>query len=189
MPWVESFRRKERPGIQNRFVFCRVAASRKFKRYFLSCWKRQRHFPEYDFVLAAASSILWTAQALYGLVSRMLGSWRNKIRPTENREGLVKSGTSTLETALIGVPQVVCYSGNPISYAIARRLVTIQFISLVNRLNTETVCMIQHELSVENLRRELKRILTAGEAYAFGMAMQNFGLNLAERRDQSGRRP
>ena len=45
---------------------------------------------------------------------------------------LVTSGTATLETALFRVPQVVCYKGSPLSFAIAKQLVKIDFISLVN---------------------------------------------------------
>jgi lipid-A-disaccharide synthase len=45
---------------------------------------------------------------------------------------LVTSGTATLETALFGVPEVVCSKGSAVSYAIAQRLVKIKYISLVN---------------------------------------------------------
>ena len=60
---------------------------------------------------------------------------------------LVTSGTATLETALFGVPQVVCYKGAPISYHIAKRLIKVPYISLVNLiLNRELVTeLIQHE--------------------------------------------
>lgn len=73
---------------------------------------------------------------------------------------LVTSGTATLETALFGVPQVVCYKGNRISYWIARRLVKIRFISLVNLIMDHEVVkeLIQDELQPANLRRELERL-------------------------------
>ena len=45
---------------------------------------------------------------------------------------LVTSGTATLETALFKVPEVVCYKGNWLSYQIARRIITLKYISLVN---------------------------------------------------------
>lgn len=75
---------------------------------------------------------------------------------------MVTSGTATLETALFGVPQVICYKGNPVSYQIARRLVKIKFIGLVNLImNRELVKeLIQHELTAENIARHLKPLLT-----------------------------
>jgi lipid-A-disaccharide synthase len=77
------------------------------------------------------------------------------------KAAMVTSGTATLETALFKVPQVVCYIANPISYAIARRLVKVKFISLVNLiLDRESVVeLIQHDLTVENLKQELSKLL------------------------------
>lgn len=73
---------------------------------------------------------------------------------------LVTSGTATLEAALFGVPQVVCYKGNRISYWIARRLVKIKFISLVNLIMDREVVreLIQDDLNPMNLRIELERL-------------------------------
>jgi lipid-A-disaccharide synthase len=75
---------------------------------------------------------------------------------------LVTSGTATLEAALFNVPQVVCYIANPISYAIAKRLVKVKYISLVNLiLNRESVTeLIQQDLTVERLREEIKSLLS-----------------------------
>lgn len=74
---------------------------------------------------------------------------------------LVKSGTSTLETALFGVPQVVCYSGNPVSYFIARRLVNVKYISLVNLIMDAPLVreLIQNDLNKKNLSGALTEIL------------------------------
>ena len=74
---------------------------------------------------------------------------------------LVTSGTATLETAFFNVPQVVCYKANWISYSIAKSLVKIKFISLVNLiLNHESVKeLIQKELNDVNLNEELSRII------------------------------
>ena len=75
--------------------------------------------------------------------------------------GLVTSGTATLETALFKVPQVVCYKGNWISYQIAKKIITLDFISLVNLIMDKEVVkeLIQSELTVKNLRNELTKIL------------------------------
>jgi lipid-A-disaccharide synthase len=76
----------------------------------------------------------------------------------------VTSGTATLETALFGVPEVVCYKGNPISYQIAKRLVRVPYISLVNLIMDREVVreLIQDEMNAEQLCRELKAILHDG---------------------------
>ena len=75
---------------------------------------------------------------------------------------LVTSGTATLETALFNVPQVVCYIANPISYAVAKRLVKIKYISLVNLiLDRESVTeLIQQDLTVERLKEEINQVMT-----------------------------
>ncbi len=78
--------------------------------------------------------------------------------------GLITSGTATLETALLEVPQVVCYKGNPISYQIAKRLIKIRFISLVNLIMDEEVVveLIQKECNAKRMAEELKEILPNG---------------------------
>lgn len=74
---------------------------------------------------------------------------------------VVTSGTATLETALFGVPLVVCYKGSEISYQIAKRLVKVDYISLVNLIMNEEVVkeLIQTECNVENIRSEVKRMI------------------------------
>jgi lipid-A-disaccharide synthase len=77
------------------------------------------------------------------------------------KAAIVTSGTATLETALFGVPQVVCYIANGLSYAIAKRLVKVDYISLVNLiLHRESVLeLIQHDMTVENVKTELEKLL------------------------------
>ena len=74
---------------------------------------------------------------------------------------LVTSGTATLETALFEVPEVVCYKGNYLSYLIARQLIKIKFISLVNLVMDKEVVkeLIQQELTAKNLRMELMKMV------------------------------
>jgi lipid-A-disaccharide synthase len=74
---------------------------------------------------------------------------------------VVTSGTATLETALFGVPEVVCYKGSSISYHIAKRLIKIKFISLVNLiLDREAVKeLIQDECRADRIREELTALL------------------------------
>jgi lipid-A-disaccharide synthase len=74
---------------------------------------------------------------------------------------LVTSGTATLETAVFRVPQVVCYKGNWISYQIAKRIITLDYISLVNLIMGKEVVkeLIQDELNTKNLNAELVKII------------------------------
>ncbi|MEI9942885.1 MAG: hypothetical protein WDN26_01570 [Chitinophagaceae bacterium] len=72
------------------------------------------------------------------------------------------SGTATLETALFGVPEVVCYKGSAISYQIAKRVIKVKYISLVNLIMDKLVVkeLIQDKLTPENLQHELHELLT-----------------------------
>jgi lipid-A-disaccharide synthase len=76
---------------------------------------------------------------------------------------LVTSGTATLETALFNVPEVVCYKGSYISYQIAKRIITLKYISLVNLIMDKEVVkeLIQEELNTKNLKIELEKILNS----------------------------
>lgn len=120
-------------------------------------------FPEYRFVVAASGSLPNTFYqpylAPFPEVSIVEGQTYNLLRSAT--AALVKSGTSTLETALIGTPQVVCYAGNAISYAIARRVVNVRYISLVNLILDRPLVreLIQQELNTRNLQAALADIL------------------------------
>ena len=78
-----------------------------------------------------------------------------------SKAALVTSGTATLETALFKVPQVVCYKANAISYQIAKRIITLKFISLVNLIMDREVVteLIQGDLNKKRLKKELIAIL------------------------------
>lgn len=79
----------------------------------------------------------------------------------QSQMAMVTSGTATLETALFNVPQVVCYKGGAISIAIARLLIKIKFISLVNLILNELVVteLIQNDLTPKRLTQELLNIV------------------------------
>ncbi len=78
---------------------------------------------------------------------------------------LVTSGTATLETALFEVPEVVCYSGSFFSYEIAKRVIKVKYISLVNLIMDKQIVteLIQHDLNYKNLKFELDQILNNPE--------------------------
>ncbi len=74
---------------------------------------------------------------------------------------VVTSGTATLETALFKVPEVVCYKGNEVSYRIAKKLVKVDFISLVNLIMGREVVkeLIQKECNPVQIRAEIDLLL------------------------------
>ncbi|MBS1749604.1 MAG: lipid-A-disaccharide synthase [Bacteroidetes bacterium] len=122
-----------------------------------------RYFPEYLFVVAKApgqeDSFYESMLSPYENVKSVQGKTYHLLIQAD--AALVTSGTATLETALFGVPEVVCYKGSPVSYAIAKRVIKIKYISLVNLIMDKPVVkeLIQHELTVENLRHELDLLL------------------------------
>ncbi len=77
------------------------------------------------------------------------------------RAAIVTSGTATLETALFNVPEVICYKGGAVSYAIAKRLVHIKYICLVNLIMDREVVkeLIQQNVTAENITQELNLLL------------------------------
>lgn len=120
-------------------------------------------YPKYQFVIAGAPS---TPADFYNTIvkDRDASLVMNQTYPLLNsaHAALVTSGTATLETALLGVPQVVCYKGNWISYQIAKRLITLKYISLVNLIMDRQVVteLIQEDLNSKNLAKELDKILS-----------------------------
>lgn len=122
-----------------------------------------KYFSEYEFALACAPAIpdefydkYLTA---YPQVKRFKGKTYNLLKNAH--AALVTSGTATLETALFGVPQVVCYKGGTLSYLIAKNLIKIKYISLVNLIMDEEVVkeLIQDKMNEKNLKNELQKIL------------------------------
>jgi len=125
-------------------------------------------FPGLEFIIAGASSLPDEFYRPFLEEYPGVRVMRNHTYALLRRAtaALVKSGTSTLETALIGTPEVVCYSGNPVSYFIARRLVSVKYISLVNLIMDAPLVkeLIQHDLNRENLGAALAEILTEKKA-------------------------
>ena len=78
-----------------------------------------------------------------------------------SKAALVTSGTATLETAILNIPQVVCYKTSALNYAIAKQVIKVKFISLVNLIMGREIIkeLIQNNLTVKNIGAELDRIL------------------------------
>lgn len=125
-------------------------------------------FPEYRFIVAKAASLDDSFYDQFMAAYPNVRSIRNKTYELlmQSKAALVTSGTATLETALLGVPQVVCYKGSPVSYEIAKRLIRVKYISLVNLIMDKEVIkeLIQHELTADNVKKELSRILNDQQA-------------------------
>jgi lipid-A-disaccharide synthase len=123
------------------------------------------YYPDYQFVLAAMANIpaeLYSDIIADRPVKLVYGKTYEILAVSE--AALVKSGTSTLEAALIGTPQVVCYKAGWISYYIARLLVKIRFISLVNLLLDKEVVreLIQGDLNDKNIVKEINALIRGG---------------------------
>ncbi len=119
-------------------------------------------FNDYQFVIAGAPSQDYT------FYKEFIRDNEVKFIPNKTYDllsvsyaALVTSGTATLETALLKVPQVVCYKGGWISYQIAKRILTLKYISLVNLIMDKEVVteLIQNEFNEKNLEKELQKIL------------------------------
>jgi len=127
-------------------------------------------YPNYQFVIAGAPSQDFDFYAQF-IKSSNVKFIANKTYDllSVSTAALVTSGTATLETALFKVPQVVCYKGGNISYQIAKRIITLKYISLVNLIMDKEVVkeLIQNEFNSENLKRELDIILDPHERTKF----------------------
>ncbi|MCB9361585.1 MAG: lipid-A-disaccharide synthase [Flavobacteriales bacterium] len=118
-------------------------------------------FTEYQFVIAGAPS---QDKSVYEtFLDKNVSIIENKTYQLleQSSAALVTSGTATLETALFNVPQVVCYKGNKISFLIAKAIVKVKYISLVNLIMDNEVVteLIQDKLTTKNLVKELEKLL------------------------------
>ena len=121
-----------------------------------------KEFKDYQFVVAAGSSIpieLYENIIKDSEVKIVVDRTYDLLRSAE--AGLITSGTATLETALFELPEIVCYKANAISFLIAKSIVKIKFISLVNLVMDKEIVkeLIQKELNTKNLIHELKELL------------------------------
>ena len=128
--------------------------------------KSIENISDYQIVVAGAPSIdeSYYAEFLQENTKIVFGQTYDLL--ANSVAAIVTSGTATLETALFKVPEVVCYKSSPVSYHIAKRLVKIKYISLVNLIMDREVVkeLIQGDCTSEKIRFELNRILPGGES-------------------------
>ncbi|WP_111706459.1 lipid-A-disaccharide synthase [Lutibacter citreus] len=125
-----------------------------------------KKFQDYQFVIAGAPS------QEYDFYKQFITDENVKFISNKTYEllsisyaALVTSGTATLETALLKVPEVVCYKTSWLSYQIGKRLIDLKFISLVNLIMDKEVVkeLIQEDFNKSNLEIEMKKILNDSE--------------------------
>lgn len=135
-------------------------------------------FPDYEFVLAAAPSLDDSVFDAFLKNHKNFSVVKNRTYDLLqiSHAALVTSGTATLETALFKVPEVVCYKGSFISYHIAKRILNIKYISLVNLIMDREVVkeLIQDDLNEKLLRLELGKLLE--ESSERSKMLDNFDL-------------
>lgn len=121
-----------------------------------------KEFPDHRFVVAAAPSVPQEFyRGIIGTVPAELVPGRTYGLLRQAQAALVTSGTATLETALIGPPEAVCYSGGALNIWLAKRFIQVPFISLVNLIMGREVVreLIQRDMRPKALRAELQRLL------------------------------
>jgi len=161
---VDILKFKETYNLSNKPIIALLPGSRKqeIKNMLSVMLSLVNEYKDYEFVIGGApsqdyefykqfiktSNVKFIANKTYDLLSI-------------SHAALVTSGTATLETALFKVPQVVCYKGSTISYYIAKKIITLKFISLVNLImNKEVVTeLIQNDFNKATLQKELDKIL------------------------------
>jgi lipid-A-disaccharide synthase len=155
-------------GIGEQPVVALLAGSRKHEiEYILPVMLRMTsHFPDYRFILAGVKNIPDNFyKKIIGDAPVLLVKEKTYEILNISQAGLVTSGTATLEAALLGLPQVVCYKGDFFSALIGWAVIKVKFISLVNLIMESEVIseLVQYDLTEKRLISELKAILPGGE--------------------------
>ena len=172
LPPTDNFRFEQ--NLDNRPIIALLPGSRKqeIKKMLMGMLEVVNEFKDYQFVIAGAPAI--PPDYYQNLLSSH--NFNENFTPKVVRNqtyqllsishtALVTSGTATLETALFDVPQIVCYTGNPLSFQLARRLIKVNYISLVNLVLDKplVVELIQSDFNKKKITSELNNILTENE--------------------------
>lgn len=161
---VGEYNFRDRYQLGNKPIIALLPGSRKqeIKKMLAVMLSLVDHYPDYQFVIAGAPSQDYSFYETF-IKSTNVKFISNKTYDllSVSTAALVTSGTATLETALFKIPQVVCYKGSNISYQIAKRIITLKFISLVNLIMDREVVteLIQNDFNKKRLKKELDTIL------------------------------
>ncbi|WP_298499505.1 lipid-A-disaccharide synthase [uncultured Algibacter sp.] len=161
---VDEFKFRETHHLSNKPIIALLPGSRKqeITKMLSVMLSLVDNYPDYQFVIAGAPSQDYSFYESFMKASNVkFISNKTYDLLSISTAALVTSGTATLETALFKVPQVVCYKGSNISYQIAKRIITLKFISLVNLVMDKEVVteLIQKEFNKKRLMQELDKIL------------------------------
>ncbi len=171
----ELFREKHKLSDKKIIALLPGSRTQEIKHNFPIMTKVSKRFPDYQFVVAAAPSLdkkLFEKYSENKEIKILYNANYELLRHSE--AALVTSGTATLETALLNIPELVCYKGDNLSYHIAKRLIKVDYISLVNLVMQKQIIkeFIQFDMTVENISTELELILN-NDVYRNTM-LQNF---------------
>ncbi|MEM1325100.1 MAG: lipid-A-disaccharide synthase [Bacteroidota bacterium] len=146
-------------------------------------------FADYQFVIAAAPALPIEAYQHIIADAGLANNDRCQIVQNEtydllrvSQAALVTSGTATLETAILGIPQIVCYKTSPLTYFLAKNLVEIKYISLVNLIADQEVVpeMIQGKCEVNELEAFLNKLLSGHQRETMITAYEKLHTQLGE---------
>ena len=171
-PWykneISSFRKVE--GLSEKPLIAILPGSRKqeISKVLPLMLANVSKFPGYEFVIAGVSSLPedFYSEICAGHENVKIVIGKTYILLSNVVAAIVTSGTATLETALFNVPEVVCYKGSAISFFLAKKLVKVKYISLVNLIMDDEVVkeLIQQDFNSAQLQQELSKILDPGVA-------------------------
>lgn len=180
------FRVNQALGEQQIIALLPGSRRQELKRLLTDMLQVSDDFPDYQFVIAGAPSFsIDDYQPFIGgrQIPVLFDQTYNLL--LHAKAAIVTSGTATLETALFKVPQVVVYKGGRISVAIARLLVKIKFISLVNLIMGQEIVkeLIQENCTPKSIKMELERLLQ--DSFYRGQMLGHYD-QLVERVGESG---
>ncbi|SHK08960.1 lipid-A-disaccharide synthase [Epilithonimonas mollis] len=164
LPLIDIQEFKKENNLNNKEIIALLPGSRKqeISKMLELMLSVRKDFKDYQFVIAGAPSLDKNFYEQFVDADVHFVSNRTYDLLRCSKAALVTSGTATLETALLNIPEVVCYKGSRISYEIGKRLIrNIKYISLVNLIMDKEVVteLIQNELNTKNLIQELNKIL------------------------------
>jgi len=150
------------PGSPKTIALLPGSRKQEIKRMLPLMLELSNQYTEHQFIIAGAPS---QSAEFY---QQIIGIHPVELRMNQTYQvlaqadlAIVTSGTATLETALFGVPQVVCYKGAWLSYLIGKQLVQVKYISLVNLILDRPAVteLIQHDYHIDRLREEVERLM------------------------------
>ncbi|MCD6555945.1 MAG: lipid-A-disaccharide synthase [Bacteroidales bacterium] len=155
---------KKKYNLNDKKIIALLPGSRKqeIKHNFPLMLKVTEKFPDYQFIVAAAPSLEKETFFKYTNNEDVKLIYNDTYEILKHSEAaLVTSGTATLETAVLNIPELVCYKGDNLSYHIAKHLVKVDYISLVNLVMHNEIIkeFIQYDMTVKNITEELKLII------------------------------